>query len=217
LPERSIMDVLYTRIPKRLPTACYNEFVSLLPQDMQEKNARFREWKDRLLHLGGKLLLLEALQRLGLNDQCLNQVKYSPYNRPYIKENIDFNISHSGEYVVCAVASNMQIGIDIEEIKPVDFPDFDNVMTMAEWENIHHATDPLRAFYTHWTIKESVIKADSRGLTVPLTDINIHPQFAELEGKIWYLNELSIDDNYCLSIATDKTCAPKPLKHNLFL
>jgi len=200
------MHVFYTRIVAHLPVNRYEALLSLLPKEMQQKNRRFLQWTDRQLHLAGKLLLLEALQRFGFNSQCLRQLRYNAYNRPFINEHIDFNISHSGNYVLCAIGQQLKVGIDIEEIRPVNFSDFENVMTSAEWESINHSPDPLKCFYKYWTIKESVIKADSRGLGIPLTDIQIQPGFAQLDAQTWHLQELLIDDHYCASVATDSIC-----------
>src|ERR1044072_5638420 len=100
--------VYYTRIPNRLPDQYYWQLMALLPAELQQKNLRYKQWRDRLLHLAGKLLLLEALQQFGFNSGCLQLLKYNKYNRPYIPGNIDFNISHSGNYVVCAIAQQVQ-------------------------------------------------------------------------------------------------------------
>lgn len=201
-----IVYVLYASIPQQLPASLYREYLSKLPQPMQDKNSRFLQQKDKLLHLYGKLLLLEGLEQFGFNANSLNELKYNEYDRPYLSGAIDFNISHSGDQVVCAISNNVRVGIDIEEIKPTSFNDFQQVMTDEQWRIINSANDPLRTFYTFWTIKESVIKADSRGLSIPLNDIHISPNSAQLDDRVWHLQELKIHQNYCTHLASDVRC-----------
>ncbi len=44
------------------------------------------------------------------------------YGKPYLNgyPNYYFNISHSGEFVVCAISNN-PVGIDIEQIKQIEY------------------------------------------------------------------------------------------------
>jgi 4'-phosphopantetheinyl transferase len=79
-------------------------------------------------------------------------------------------------------------------------------MTDEQWKVINNADDPLRSFYTFWTIKESVIKADSRGLSIPLNDIHISKSYAQLEDRLWHLHELKLHKNYCAHLASDVRC-----------
>jgi 4'-phosphopantetheinyl transferase len=201
-----VVHVLYTSIPQQLPDPLYREHLSKLPKSMQDKNRRFLQQKDKLLHLYGKLLLLDGLELFGFNADSLNELKYNEYDRPYLSGPIDFNISHSGDQVVCAIANNVRVGIDIEEIKPTSFNDFQQVMTDEQWRVINNADDSLRTFYTFWTIKESVIKADSRGLSMPLNDIHISRHNAQLDNRVWHLHELKIHQNYCTHLASDVRC-----------
>src|ERR1044072_4992363 len=139
-----------------------------MPEPLQEKNLKYLRWQDRHAHLFGKMLLGEALQKFGLDSTCLHTLQYNEYDRPYIPGDIDFNISHAGEYVLCAIGRNVRLGIDIEKIHAVDFSDFENVMTDEQWKIIKNNDNPLKTFFSYWAIKESVIKADSRGLSIPL-------------------------------------------------
>ena len=135
--------------------------------------------------------------------KALENLLYTEHGRPYLEAGVDFNISHSGEYILCAVAGGTRVGIDIEEIKPVDFTDFTDLMSHNQWRQIRESDDPLKSFFTFWAIKESIIKADGRGLSIPLNDIIITENTAFYDTK-WHLKQLPIDDRYCASLAYDQ-------------
>ncbi|MHA4810738.1 4'-phosphopantetheinyl transferase family protein [Flavitalea flava] len=198
-----MIHILYTKITIPFPEPLYQKYLSLLPKQLQEKNGQIKLEKDRVSNLLGKVLLLEGLKKIGMDGLYLENLKYNRYNRPYLSGNLDFNISHSGEYVLCAIGKDVKLGIDIEEIKPVSFPDFEDIMTHREWEVIGTSADQLKAFITFWTIKESVVKADNRGLFIPLREIYISENMARCYGDYWFLKVLDINSNYCACLATD--------------
>jgi 4'-phosphopantetheinyl transferase len=105
--------------------------------------------------------------------------------------------------VVCALGHGIRVGVDIEQVKPVDFADFHDLMNEEQWILIKKATDPLKEFFKHWAIKESIIKADGRGLNIPLNDIMISGDIAYYENR-WYLNELKIDEGYCAWLSSNQ-------------
>ncbi len=73
---------------------------------------------------------------------------------------IDFNISHSNHFVVCAISTNCKIGIDIEQIKPTSLFDFKDRFSEEEWKIILTSDNTYFWFYYYWTAKEAAIKAD---------------------------------------------------------
>lgn len=176
---------------------------------MREKIARYRRWQDRHAHLFGKLLLREALKRCSGAD-TLSGLQYTSYGRPYLPGPVDFNLSHSGKYVVCAISGESNLGVDIEEVKPIQLADFANVLRLDEVAAIQSAPDALQSFYRLWTIKESVIKAEGRGLSIPLKDILVDHHSASLYDKVWYLHDLKIDGQYSTFLTTNTI--PKSVK-----
>jgi 4'-phosphopantetheinyl transferase len=54
-------------------------------------------------------------EKLKIDNKYI-RINKNQYGKPYLKEypNFNFNISHSGEYVLCAV-DDKSIGIDVEE------------------------------------------------------------------------------------------------------
>jgi 4'-phosphopantetheinyl transferase len=201
-----MLKILYTKLPENEYASRFNELLELLPPLLREKNLRYKFWQDRWRNLMGKLLLLDALESFQLPGGLLDTLDYTYHGRPFFKNlpGVDFNISHSGNYVICALAKEITIGIDIEEIKPCSLSDFTNTMNEQQWRIIKKSTEPFRQFFTYWAIKESIIKADSRGMSLPLMDIHIEDDMAICDNRKWHLHRLQIDDNYCASLSANR-------------
>ncbi len=76
------------------------------------------------------------------------------------------SVSHSGDLVAVAASTAGPVGVDVEQVRPIDYePLLADVCTPEE----RGAIDGLEAFYGVWTRKESVLKARGVGLTVPMT------------------------------------------------
>ena len=200
----SVVYILYTSFSNPLPKKHYAQYLKILPLNLQEKNFGYVRWQDKHLHLFGKLMLIKGLRLFGYNMASLENLKYNEYNRPYLDGDIDFNISHSGEYVFCAIAKNLKLGIDIEEIRDINFSDFNGIMSKEQWDFIFSSENCLKAFYKYWTAKESIIKADGRGLSISLENIHIKKDYGFYENNQWFLKELNIAKKYCACLATDK-------------
>lgn len=195
--------IFYTKFDKKLYTHIFNALLDILPKDLKLKNLRYIRWQDRHAHLFGKLLFIEGLHFLGYSGNELFNIKYNKYDRPFLNKDFDFNISHSGEYVLIAIAKKVRLGIDIEKIKKIEFNDFHNVMSEEQWQDIHKSSNMEETFFKYWTIKESVIKADSRGISIPLLDLHVKDNKIHLDNMIWHIHPLSIDSEYSICLATN--------------
>lgn len=123
----------------------------------------------------GRVLLLELTNA---NDE----ITYNENGKPYFKNsNTYFSISHSGDYVICAISKN-EIGIDIQKVK--DMPKSKLIFSDKELKLSNLELVKL------WSIKESIIKA--KGLNMQhMKSININNY--NVETKIF-------DNNYVISI-----------------
>lgn len=198
-----MVNIFYTQLSGELNPRDYSQYLNKLPLELREKNLRYHRWQDRTSHLMGNLLLIEAISLYGFDHLHLSNLKYNAYGKPHLPNEFDFNITHSGSYVMCAISTSTKLGIDLEEIRPIDLVDFENTMTGDQWALIRSSTSPIQEFFKYWTIKESVIKADSRGLSIRLDSIFIENDLAIVDGKKWYLHQLRIDDQYSVHLATE--------------
>jgi 4'-phosphopantetheinyl transferase len=201
---KTMVNIFYTNILYELPKQLWDKYIKSLPEDMIIRNSRYRRWQDRHSHLLGILLLLEGFKKYDISFEMLGYLKYNEFNRPYLNGNIDFNISHSGKFVICSIGENVRLGIDIEECRDINFSEFEKVMTNEQWEIINGSSNPLKTFFKFWTSKESVIKAVGQGLSIPLLDINVVNDKVYYDNHTWYLNEINLNDNYCACLASNK-------------
>jgi len=90
---------------------------------------------------------------------------------------LQFNLSHSHEAALIAVALERHVGVDIEYIKPAfDWEGIvENVFAPGEIAQLKTLPAQLQgpAFFTCWTRKESYIKAKGGGLSIPLRDFEV--------------------------------------------
>ncbi|NOU16647.1 MAG: 4'-phosphopantetheinyl transferase superfamily protein [Bacteroidales bacterium] len=200
-----MIDIFFTFFENPLEQNLFSDYLSVLSPELKEKNSRYIRWQNRHSHLFGKLLLIEALKRHGIENDIWNYVEYNSYDRPYLTLNeYDFNITHSGNYVACAIGKNIRLGIDIEENRDVNLKHFDTVMTPSQWNKIYNANYPLKEFFKYWTIKESVIKADGRGFAIPLDKLEVKNNTVQYDDKSWLVQELKIGSNYSAALATNQ-------------
>jgi 4'-phosphopantetheinyl transferase len=209
LPE---VYVYFIKNNQRLPQSLWVDCFGLLPEQFHEKVKRYYFWKDRQAGLIGKLLLQSVFNQR-LPGARLEDLNYNQYNKPFIDDTINFNLSHSGGYVVCACTSLPEaIGIDIEYIRPdIEINQFKNIFTPAEWRHIKKAKSPESTFFKLWTIKESIIKADGRGLQIPLDSLKINECEAWHEQNQWYYRNILIHEEYQCHLAA-KTKSYKLVK-----
>ncbi|MFK7908113.1 MAG: 4'-phosphopantetheinyl transferase superfamily protein, partial [Chitinophagales bacterium] len=161
------MKIFYIHHPLQLDSQTFNRLLRQIPFELQEKIKRYRRWKDQQAGLWGKLLLMKSLEEMGLEKNSLQHLQYTSYQRPYFPEHlgfgIDFNISHSGFAVACVVSQQQRIGIDIEQVRPIEIKHFTEQFSPAEMQQMYDTADTQRAFFERWCQKEAIIKVDGRG------------------------------------------------------
>ncbi len=198
-----MITIYYAYYGTKLEALVYSRYLNLLPNHITEGIERYRKWEDSQASLMGKLLLRKGLEELGLNFS-LKDLKYNKYGRPYIEGGLDFNISHSGDYALCAISSTNKVGVDLQEIKPISISDFKGQFLEEEWEIINCSEDKCKKFYHYWTAKEAAIKAAGKGLSIHLKEVRIMGDKVSVEGELWGLKTLQFHKDYILQVVSDK-------------
>lgn len=198
--ESKVIKINYINI-KEIGISTFEEGFSNIPLIMQTSILKYRDEEDRLRGLSGKMLLKKLLIEMGYSKSVLCQVRPDQYNRPYLNEEVDFNIAHSGEYVICTISRDTKVGVDIEQVKMIDIDSFDMIFNNEERVKLKNSNNPINDFYSIWSQKEAITKADGRGLGVSLHNIEINGLNAKLENEEWLLKEIEIDLNYKSHIA----------------
>jgi 4'-phosphopantetheinyl transferase len=97
-----------------------NRALQHLPAEKQTALRKFKLMNSMEHSLLGELCVrIEASKRLQRPAQQLT-FRTNEYGKPFLLEEPDvhFNVTHSGQWVVCAFDS-VEVGIDIEEINPI--------------------------------------------------------------------------------------------------
>ena len=154
----------------------YNYWIFRMPEEKRRKIEKFLHTADKKRSLYGDVLcrnLVASRLKLDVGDV---EMETNSFGKPFVRRQppVFFNISHSGRWVVCAISDN-EVGVDIEEIKPIDMDIARRFFTENEYEAImaHKESERLDAFYTWWTLKESYIKHIGKGLSIPLNSFEI--------------------------------------------
>ena len=78
---------------------------------MLKYNRKRKQW----LSFVGKLLLAQGLAIVEKKKLMEQPIQYTPKRRPFLDNTLDFNISHSNKRVICVIAPENRIGVDIQE------------------------------------------------------------------------------------------------------
>lgn len=185
----------------------FRELYQTVSLARQQKIDAFLFEKDKRLCLAAELLLRKALLEDGI-DQF--EISYGAHGKPYINHaGIYFNLSHSGERVLCAV-SNKEVGCDVEQIADIDLEIAKQFFCNEEYEQIctQKKEEQQNLFYRIWTRKESYMKATGLGAMLPLNSFCI-----KLEGdtirvchadslEAYYFKEYHLKDGYQYTVCS---------------
>jgi 4'-phosphopantetheinyl transferase len=174
--------------------------IDICTEDEIEKINRYRKEEDRYHRLGSLYLQRTYLaQMLAIEPKDIILVK-TEEGKPYCEQtDIQFNVSHHGEYVVLAL-SNAAIGIDLVKIS--DFENFDISLVTSK-------TDfSVKQKAEHWALLEAYTKMKGTGLQGDLNKIDFilsHNGFCVTEDNQLQDVELDIfdiSDDYLLAYCT---------------
>lgn len=151
----------------------YREFYCWLDRDERTRVARFRFESNRR-----EFILAHAMTRWIL-ARCLTedgpwriQFQSNIYGKPCLAnpEGPAFSLSHCSGAVLCAVAYVEDVGADIEQLQRTSSMSnlFATAFTVSERRVLSYMAnyEAERTALKWWTIKESFLKADGRGLGV---------------------------------------------------
>jgi 4'-phosphopantetheinyl transferase len=124
------------------------------------------------------------------------------------------SLSHSRGLVAAAVGDVASLGIDIEYMRPRDFPAL-AAYAFGPAEAAYVATASLAGFYKIWTLREAIAKAVGAGLRLAAnrTDLIVRP---ERDGfwtePDWALFHTAPTAGYSLAVAADRPGADAPVR-----
>ena len=119
---------------------------------------------------------------------------------------LDFNLSHSGELALIALARDLRIGIDVEKPRGRDpLRVADRYFSPAEVDAIRSAGDRPDEFLRYWTAKEALAKGLGLGLQGPWGELEVSDSDGALtpvDRDDWRLIEVAgLPDGYRATLA----------------
>lgn len=162
--------------------------------------------------LTGELLVRHLLYSFFHLEKEDFTIQRGIHGKPYLenRENICFNISHSGDYIVCAL-SDTPVGIDIEREMVARMNVAHRFFHPLEVESLEKLSGRAqdRLFFKYWSVKESFLKYTGSGLTRPLSSFRV--DFADSDIVLYedaekvpvYIRECPIDPAYSCFVCTD--------------
>lgn len=169
--------------------------------------AKYRNKIDRMRYRTARSILRRVLGGyLSVGPKEI-QLEIDHYGKPMLKEkfhkpSLEFNISHSDQFVLVAFARGRRVGVDIERVQPI--PDRSHLVNRYFSENESLAINKLSeqeqiiAFYSGWTRKEALLKAIGKGLQMPLNDVEVSINPNEQKPQYFLPEKNKEDSNWGL-------------------
>jgi len=156
-------------------------FAELLSPEERARAERFHFERDRRAFIVCRGTLRRLISSYTGLDARAIFFRVGSHRKPSLPAehgcDLRFNVSHSGEMALLAFSLNEEIGVDVEWKRgDVDF------LSLAEmsFSKVERAAvmactpeDRANIFYEFWTCKEACIKADGRGLSIPLDQFSV--------------------------------------------
>jgi 4'-phosphopantetheinyl transferase len=182
---------------------------------------RFHFERHRLSYIFSHAALRHTLS--GYVNQTPEGIEFfqNSFGKPFLRDNeLQFNMSHSGDVVVIGVTRGRQIGVDVEMVRPIK--DFSSIarlnFTKQECELIEATPTASQqyVFFRSWARKEAVIKAVGKGLSIPLNtfDASIPAdengqrlgRFADAPDiDAWWLSDLTVPEGYVGAVVLEQS------------
>ncbi|MEN9201610.1 MAG: 4'-phosphopantetheinyl transferase superfamily protein [Thermostichus sp. DG_1_6_bins_120] len=192
--------------------------LSLLSPEERNKAEHLRLPADQRRFLAGRLFLRRLLSRYsGLPPESIG-IEQGPKGKPYWRDPpqpIQFNLSHSHEQILVALALNQRVGVDLEWIRPVRHWQAiaQRYFSPTEQADLAHCPEDERdaLFFQLWTRKEALLKATGTGWagakTLAMKDSVLTSQGI---GAAWSILPLEIGVGYAAAVAVEKMGAQLP-------
>ena len=191
--------------------------INCLSEEKQKRIRKFLKYEDVIRSLAGDIfirsIILSKFSSISNND-----IKFltNEYGKPFVMkmEFINFNISHSGKWVVCAIDNNI-VGVDVEEIANINLDMTKNIFKESEYNKLDNmGKEKLQYFYELWTLKESYVKAVGKGLSIAFNSFEIRDNEVDLitvDSEIgqFYFKKYDIDRNYKMSVCSSSNDFPE--------
>jgi 4'-phosphopantetheinyl transferase len=187
----------------------------ILDRQEQERMQRFHFAPDRERYAVAHANLRRILGAyLNLAPEKIS-FRNNQFGKPELlgETSLKFNLSHSKSIAVLAVDQAQPVGVDVEDVKPIEAGVADRSFSPAELSDLGGLQGDawLAGFYRCWTRKEAILKAEGVGLSRALDsfDVSLLPSkkaelIATRQGfsNPWTLHDVSPSSGTMGALAT---------------
>lgn len=151
-----------------------------LTDDELERAARLRSEKARQYFIAARAVLRTILSRYAACAPNRLAFGHGVHGKPYLRSpqaRLEFNLSHSNGRALIAVSRGIQLGVDVEAVRPVD--EMETIMTNyfspLERDQLRSlpAMQKPEGFFNAWTRKEAYVKGRGDGFHLPLNRFSV--------------------------------------------
>ena len=182
---------------------------SLLSAEEQDRWTRFRHPADRerfLVAHGLKRLVLSTL--LGRPAAALTFGNNNSGKPFVVKSDMQFNLTHSGDWIALACRRSAAVGIDVEQPPKASNSLPASLLFHPDDEIPEYAASDMDRFFVAWTLKEAMAKCCGLGLGLAFPDLQLatttpgHYRGRHATG-IWYGQHARLADGTHMAVAGD--------------
>ena len=208
-----MVKIYAVQLGEQLNNELFESLLQFVDEDKRHRIKRFYHWQDAHRTLYADLLIRSVvITKFNMKNSDVS-FSIKKYKKPFITtlENFHFNLSHSGDWIICAI-DKLPIGADVEQIRDIDLKISKRFFSTEEDDELmsKDSVSILPFFYTLWTLKESYIKAIGKGLYHPLNEFTM--KFFDngeiglfLKGKHFkdlFFKTYPIDDSYKMAVCS---------------
>lgn len=197
-------------------------FATLAPDEQQRADRFFTEQHRQRWIVGRGALRAMLSAYIGMAPERVG-LTYGPQGKPALdgvlrQPPLRFNLAHSHDMALVAVAHDREIGVDLEFVQPrARLLKIAERFFSARERAVLQSLPPqqqLAAFFRCWTRKEAYIKARGGGLSIPLRQFDVSFEAGtpaalladradQDEARRWTLSALSLPHGYAGALAVE--------------
>lgn len=194
---------------------------NLLSTDETTRADRFVVEAPRRRLVLARSAMRTILSRYTATDPRDLKFSTGPHGKPFLADHhIRFNLSHSENFGLLAIARDAEVGVDIEHIDPRRTAGdiaarYFSASEQAELAR-YAGRENIAAFFRGWSRKEAVIKALGEGLACPLDSFDVtldasKPRLLALRREhadvaAWNMVAIDAETNYAAAAAVIGHC-----------
>lgn len=203
-----------------IPNRLYEHIFHLINGQRREKVTALKHEKERLRSIWAGLLLRYAFLAEGYGEELWQRVEIveGSYGKPYLSgyENFFYSLSHSGEWVICAV-DDVETGADIQEIGMLKMAVAKRFYAKEEYDRLlGHEDDSEKQtddLYKMWAAKESCVKLTGRGIGAGISRYVTDSAYTHIkdieENSLFFIRLYEEIPNYIICVCSRRERFPE--------